>query len=810
MKTFITLIIGIALFGLIFETSAQESRGGTPYSLMFQIEDSPTLELDKPEMKPIWEEDLINDNLDRPSPRRMGISVAANIDLLESGKWTTIEGVGRICCLEITVQDALALGVYYTDFFIPEGGELFLYNESKDQIIGSFTRENNPSEKLFATEFIQGDRVILEYFEPLTVSEKARVTISELAYAYRDIAYRFDRNRASWWCMINVACEEGDNWENQIKGVARISIRIGGSYYWCSGSLINNTSNDRTPYFLTAAHCGHGASTSDLNQWIFYFNYQADNCQGNNSGSNSKTGCSLLARDMSVEAEDGSDFFLVEFNSDISDSYDVFYNGWNRTNSNEDAQSGVGIHHPAGDIKKISTYDTPLMSSTWWNGLPSHWRLNWAETANGRSIMQGGSSGSPIFDANGFIMGDLTGGYASNSCDNPSPAWYGKIWYSWDQNGTTNATQLKPWLDADETGIEKLPGVSWEIIPPEADFMTFASNITQGDTVLFLDQSGPGIMEWEWLFEGGDPDTSSTQDPYIVYADTGYFDVSLHVINADGEDTELREDYIYINAMLAPVVDFIADDTTVPERASVHFTDLSENNPTEWYWEFDGGSPATSSAQNPTVRYNNTGVYNVTLIASNLGGSDTLIKENYIIVGGVLPGADFEADKSHITQGETVNFTDLSSGEPTSWAWSFEGGTPDTSNLQDPSDIIYNEGGAFTVSLTVENGVGQSTLTIDDYILVDWVGLEEFNGPNDFRIYPNPGTGIFVVEFAEAGNQPVSVRISNAAGQIIEETDLIKSKHTFVIDIQNQKKGLYFVVIDDGENQVVKKLSLTK
>ena len=72
--------------------------------------------------------------------------------------------------------------------------------------------------------------------------------------------------------------------------------------------------------------------------------------------------------------------------------------------------------------------------------------------------MQGGSSGSPIFDQDKLIMGDLSGGYASNACDNPSPAWYGKIWYSWDQNGTTPATRLKDWLDPGNTGIIKQPG----------------------------------------------------------------------------------------------------------------------------------------------------------------------------------------------------------------------------------------------------------------------------------------------------------------------------------------------------------------
>ncbi len=385
---------------------------------------------------------------------------------------------------------------------------------------------------------------------------------------------------------------------------------------------------------MSAAHCGEGSTSSDRQQWVFYFNYQASTCSGNSSGSNSITGCVLKARDGSY-ADAGSDFDLVEFNNSIPDYYDVYYNGWNRTNSNEDAGNGVGIHHPAGDIKKISTYDTPLQPSTFWNGLPSHWKLLWAETVNGKSIMQGGSSGSPVFDSNGLIMGDLTGGYTSNSCENPSPAYYGKLSYSWDQNGTVPSSQLKPWLDPNNTGIEKLPGVSWEIIPPTANYEANATVITQGDTVFFSDLSGPGILSWDWSFEGGDPVLSTEKDPYVVYQDTGYFDVSLTVVNADGMDTELKQDYIYVQQMQIPEADFEANNTIVETGAIVYFTDLSLNNPIEWEWIFEGASPSSSSIQNPIVRYNNPGIFDVTLISTNLGGSDSLVKEDYIHVSVV-------------------------------------------------------------------------------------------------------------------------------------------------------------------------------
>ena len=813
MKRIITLVLVLLISATSCFIQAQVSHGGTPYSIMFNIDNQyQTLSLDKPDMQKIRQEDAIEKSFGGPGPWRMGVSVPVNRNMENTGTWTAIEGVGKVWRLALEVKDALALGVYYNDFYLPEGSELFLYNADKRQVIGAYTSDNNPPEKLFATQFIQGDKVILEYFQPNDVKEKARIDISELAYAYRYIDFGFRDEDDAWYCMIDVACEEGDGWENQIDGVARISIKIGGSYYWCSGSLINNTDNDRTPYFLTASHCGGTASSSDLNQWIFYFNYQASTCGGSGQGYNSKTGCVFKAHDPGMADPDipGSDFYLVRINGTIPDSYNVFYNGWNRTNSNEDAPNGVGIHHPAGDIKKISTYSTPLQSSTFWNGQPTHWKLIWAETVNGKSIMQGGSSGSPVFDANGLIMGDLTGGYTSNSCTNPSPAYYGKMWYSWDQNGNTNSTQLEPWLDPEGTGIEKLPGVSWQVILPVADFVADTTEITQADTVYFTDLSGPGIYEWLWVFEGGDPDTAYIQDPSVVYVDTGYFDVSLRVLNGDGTDSLLKENYIHVNPMAPPVADFVADDTIVPPSSKVHFTDMSSGNPDAWYWEFEGASPSTSESQNPLVRYSDEGVYSVTLTAYNLGGSDTLVKEGYITVSSVLPEADFEADNNIIFEGDSVNFTDMSSGNPIAWYWSFDGAAPDTSNLQNPQNIVYSVAGSYTVSLTVDNGIGTSTKTIEDYIHVDFVGVNEMNGPDDFTIYPNPGKSRFLLRFSKAISENVTIKITDAYGHQIRKVKPESNAKEFVLNMNGYQEGVYFVIVSDGETKMIKKLSLIK
>lgn len=166
-----------------------------------------------------------------------------------------------------------------------------------------------------------------------------------------------------------------------------------------------------------------------------------------------------------------------------------------------------------------------------------------------------------------------------------------------------------------------------------------------------------------------------------------------------------------------PVVAFSASTTTPCAGSNVTFTDLSGCTPTSWSWTFQGGNPGTSSNQNPVIAYNTPGTYNVTLIATNSNGSDTLIKSGYITVTGA-PVANFT---SNITVtcvgGGAVNFTDLSTNCPTSWSWTFAGGTPPTSTSQNPS-VTYSSPGTYDVTLVASNGQGSDTETKTGYVTV--------------------------------------------------------------------------------------------
>lgn len=389
-----------------------------------------------------------------------GISLAVNTGINDAGTWTDMPDGSKIWRLTLKAPGANALAVIYDRFTLPEGGKLWLYNAYRNQVAGAFTEKNNPVSKHFSTELIQGEEVTLEYLQPAGSKTLPEIHIQELAYNYVPLKMlsKYDignREKSTGWgnsasCHVNVNCSpEGDNWQLQKRGVAEIYLKNGSSYGWCSGTLINTTAGDGTPYFLTADHCGGDAPSGDFDYWQFYFGYESSGCSipGSEPSYNTITGCQLKA-DGPIAG--GSDFLLLLLNTTPPLGYNPVYNGWDRSNSG--SYNGVGIHHPMGDIKKISSYTTSLVTANYTGCMSSaHWRVEWAQTSNGWGVTEGGSSGSPIFNSDGRQIGTLTGG-ASYCTATSDPDYYGKIYVHWDQNGSSSSQKLQPWLDPGNTG----------------------------------------------------------------------------------------------------------------------------------------------------------------------------------------------------------------------------------------------------------------------------------------------------------------------------------------------------------------------
>ncbi len=306
-----------------------------------------------------------------------------------------------------------------------------------------------------------------------------------------------------------------------------------------------------------------------------------------------------------------------------------------------------------------------------------------------------------------------------------------------------------------------------------------------------------------YLWNFGDGNTSTEVSPVHLYTQPGNYTVTLTVNNICGTNIISKT----VTILAIPKASFSSDVTSGCTALTVHFNDLSTNNPTSWKWLLPGGTPNMSSLQNPTIVYNNPGLYNVTLIATNSIGSDTIVKTNYInaitiptasfstlINGNVVtfnnssisgttylwnfgdgnsstevnpvhtygqentytvtltvtnscgtniithtvqiifpPTAGFS---SNITSGcapLTVQFNNTTSSNATYFNWSFPGGTPITSSLENPS-VIYSNAGSYNVTLIAGNVAGADTLTFTNYINVQSKPVTSFNYSNNNQI----------------------------------------------------------------------------
>ncbi len=261
---------------------------------------------------------------------------------------------------------------------------------------------------------------------------------------------------------------------------------------------------------------------------------------------------------------------------------------------------------------------------------------------------------------------------------------------------------------------------------PVADFIANRTRIPAGETITFTNRSQRS-NSWEWSFPGGTPANSTEENPTITYNNVGTYAVTLTARNRQGnEDSKTRTAYIEVvpPPTEAPTAYFAANQVTVIAGNAINFTDLSQGQPWTWIWHFEGANPSSSTDQHPrNIRYNTVGHYDVTLIAQNMLGSDTLTLENYINVipsiGDAVPVPKFSCNSRLVQVNTPVRFTDESEGYPMNWAWEFEGGEPSTCEYQVvQGGVTYENSGIYDVTLAVSNPNGGKILTKRDYIVV--------------------------------------------------------------------------------------------
>lgn len=380
-----------------------------------------------PDLSQVILEDAKND-LDKQKPYRFGLDYEVRIDL------TSLAQVSQdfwISSFEIQAEKAMSLNFLFTDVQLAEGAVLSVKNKQGKIMLGPYTSLHHTPSQTLATGIVLDSTVVIELKEPRQGGGKSRVVLSRITYGYRSLLKSYGLGN-SGACNVNVVCPEGNDWRDEIRSVAMI---VEGGFAGCTGALINNTCQDGTPYFLTANHCLSG----DEANWAFLFNWESPSCSLNIDGALNNTVSGAYVR----ASSSNSDFALLEMFSSPLEVYDPFYAGWNRTG--DIPLNETTIHHPAGDVKKISfDYDPVSLSGNYWR--INDWDVGTTEP---------GSSGSPLFNDQHQIIGQLYGGLAA--CSNNDYDEYGRFDISWDFMSASNQ-QLKSWLDACNTGETYLAG----------------------------------------------------------------------------------------------------------------------------------------------------------------------------------------------------------------------------------------------------------------------------------------------------------------------------------------------------------------
>ena len=440
-NSFCILVLALVVFCQPGQVMAQISQGKSPQQWN---ENEPMsiewVEFEALDLEQLEQEDAATAKF-KDAPWRFGIEHEVLWNAETHGKWTQ-EGAYDVWRMGVRADLATSWSFYLSSFDVPRGGELFVWNASRDAFLGSFTSANKKSWGGLAIGLLDGNGVVLEYRQPQGLVEVPALVVSQAVQGYRSLLKRaaeVDEKMNvqgpfgnSGNCNINVNCPEGADWQIEKTAVALI---VNGGFAACSGSMVNNTANDGTPYFLTANHC-----LGNPNTWTYYFNHESSTC----SGSTGPTSMSISGGSLLV-ADGGADVALIELSSAPPTSWDVEYAGWDASGATP--ENATGIHHPSGDVKKICfEEDSPYTSST--GGAQVWWIDNWED-----GVTEPGSSGSPLFDQNHRIIGQLYGGAAacSGSVNNGAYDFYGRFNVSWGLG-------VSGYLDPNNSGTLVLDG----------------------------------------------------------------------------------------------------------------------------------------------------------------------------------------------------------------------------------------------------------------------------------------------------------------------------------------------------------------
>lgn len=510
------LILFSTLNGLLF---AQFSVPGTPVSIK-ENWNLPTaiveLHLDS---QAIDHQETNNKTLRFAWPIATSISFAHEAEERESssGQWVQRLGIKAIGAKSIYLE--------ISNFHLSEGDEFYVYSENRAYVLGAFTAYNNNAQHLITIQPVPGELIYLEMVRNRI--EKPDFTIERVYYDFLGV-HGFFKDAyygSSGDCEVDIKCWEGNDWQREKRAVCRILS----SGQLCTGTLVNNTREDARPFILTANHCINTADQAHNS--IYFFNYESESCYGpDGSVLQSLSGSELRATTYHL------DFTLTELFASIPPSFNPYFAGINFSDEHDGPYTV--IHHPQGDVKKISRDFGPITTANYGGGYDfnSHWKV--AKWDVGTT--EGGSSGSPIFDDRHRIVGTLTGGEAT--CTHLINDYFSKINLAWDEYpGITQ--QLRYWLDPDMLNVTELRGYApYEYaMAPVALLPTARTKHLTNHPIDIQSISTGNPDHFSWLINGESYSSENLRN--IYFSESGKYDCKLIVSNANGSDEVIGYNY---------------------------------------------------------------------------------------------------------------------------------------------------------------------------------------------------------------------------------------------------------------------------
>lgn len=563
-KVLFSAVLALSSMGLI--ANAQISQGGLPWSMVNELSlmEAPVSRSANPDWAAYLASEAEMNTATRVGPYIGGLITASDFGFPQSGQFQVLPNGSKIWRGVMAIDGAPSMGLLFNQFNLPKGVKLFLTNENGKQIAGAFDAGNNDASGKFAIDVIQGAKVFVELnIDPNVADTDIKLHVDGVMVMHRGIEHlsafidvqpydQFDNqfNGSSSVCMINAICPTGIDYPNSRKATVQTILPLPNNYVGlCSGTLINNTGNTAAnckAYVLSASHCESSMtlSNSRFDQLMVRFNFERASCSNTAATSGvTLTGANLVARSHLISENvndiDG-DFMLYQLRQAIPASLGAVLSGWNRGNSLPATLSSpkkyIGFHHPNGDNKKVSaSQEVHSLNFSNFSENPNskRWTVFLTE---GYSAT--GSSGSGLFDGDGYLIGDLsTGGEyqmpascrlnAANQATNAGDfVNYQKLWHAWEYNtdGTADNRRLKPWLDPANTGVTKLNTVSSSCAP-----LTSGGGTLDGNNVSINDVAATLLSEISVF-----PNPSNTGMVQVKYNFKEALDIKLEVVDVTG------------------------------------------------------------------------------------------------------------------------------------------------------------------------------------------------------------------------------------------------------------------------------------